>query len=92
MRLLQLPSRNGRFPRGKLVLSIGLWVQSLLRAAEHYMGRMVPKIPWPVHLAKAASLGRAASSSAQLWSMQGLWEWPGRIHAPGPCRGGVGFG
>lgn len=63
MGLLHLPRRNGRLPRAKLVLSIGLWVQSLLRAAEYYMGRTDPKTPWPVHVAKAASLGRAVSSS-----------------------------
>lgn len=87
--LLQLPGRNGRFPSGKLVLSIGLWVQSLFRAAEHYMGMTVPEMPWPVHLQK---LGRAASCSAHLWSTQGLWECPGRAHAPEPCRCGIGFG
>lgn len=84
MRLLQLPSRNGRFPRGKLVLSIGLWVQSLFRAAEHYMGRMVPKIPWPVHLAKAASLGRAVplhSSGACRGSGNGQAEYMLQGHA-----------
>lgn len=88
--LLQLTGRNGRLPSAKLVLSIGPWVQSLFRAAE---GMMVPKIPWPVPLAKAASLGRAASSQHSSGAQE-LQGWPGRAHAPGgwkwPGRAFVG--
>lgn len=51
----------------KLVKSVGPRSQRLFGAPEHRMGMMVPKIPWHVHLAMAASPETAMSSPA--WSL-----------------------
>lgn len=69
MRLLRhCQAGGGDLQVSKLVKSVGPRLQRLFGAPEHCMGTMVPKIPWHVYLAMAASPETAVSSPA--WSLE----------------------